>query len=332
MFSQIGLEKVDEIKTELKLIKHSLQKREFDHWPWNPERMGDGCKHVFLDLGANIGVHNRFLFEPAYYPGTFMQDVFSNAFGHELDRSLPSLESGICTFAFEANPAHTKRLRLMEQCYAARGLRLKVFVPSAVSDDRNESLFFEKLRNDNDVMWGGRVLSQRQMHTLKRDELEESKFTQVYGVDIALFVNQHIKNREYDRSHGNGTVVAKMDIEGSEFYVLPHMERAGVLCKGVIDLISAEFHGRDGVDMPYFASDQRFPDLQSFKAYFGNYERPEGHKCGNPSSIMMKDSEKYLFDLAHPLEQNCPLNLYANPRLHQRMHQRLHSFQYQYDT
>jgi len=28
-------------------------------WPWNSERMGDGCKHVYLDLGANIGVHNR---------------------------------------------------------------------------------------------------------------------------------------------------------------------------------------------------------------------------------------------------------------------------------
>ena len=25
-------------------------------------RLGDGCLHVFLDVGANIGVHGRFLF------------------------------------------------------------------------------------------------------------------------------------------------------------------------------------------------------------------------------------------------------------------------------
>ena len=35
------------------------------------ERVGNatnGCVNVFVDAGANIGIHTRFLFEPAKYP------------------------------------------------------------------------------------------------------------------------------------------------------------------------------------------------------------------------------------------------------------------------
>ena len=139
---------VEEMQSRLEKIKYSLADlrapNPADHWPWNPERMGDGCKHVFLDLGANIGVHNRFLFEPEYYPNTFMQEIFGNVFGDEWYRSLPSTQSGICAFAFEANPEHKERLKMMENCFSVRGHRLKVFVPSAVSDDKNKTLFFEK--------------------------------------------------------------------------------------------------------------------------------------------------------------------------------------------
>jgi hypothetical protein len=31
-------------------------------------KLADGCHHIFLDVGANIGVHSRFLFEPDKYP------------------------------------------------------------------------------------------------------------------------------------------------------------------------------------------------------------------------------------------------------------------------
>ena len=106
------------------------------HWPWNTQRMGDGCKHVYLDLGSNIGVHNRFLFQPEFYPKTSMRAVFNEAFGSPRMRFGPSNESGICAFAFEANPVHAaSRLRAMKECYLAQGHRLKVFVPNAVSDD-----------------------------------------------------------------------------------------------------------------------------------------------------------------------------------------------------
>lgn len=36
--------------------------------PSEQPKLGDGCYHIFLDVGANIGVHTRFLFEPMKYP------------------------------------------------------------------------------------------------------------------------------------------------------------------------------------------------------------------------------------------------------------------------
>jgi len=31
-------------------------------------KLGDGCYHIFLDVGSNIGIHARFLYEPDRYP------------------------------------------------------------------------------------------------------------------------------------------------------------------------------------------------------------------------------------------------------------------------
>ena len=45
-------------------------------------KYGDGCYHVFLDIGANIGVHGRFLFEPDVYPNAILaHNVFDKHFG-----------------------------------------------------------------------------------------------------------------------------------------------------------------------------------------------------------------------------------------------------------
>ena len=41
----------------------------------------DGCYHVYLDVGSNIGVQVRKLFQPAEYPGAAAIKVFQEAFG-----------------------------------------------------------------------------------------------------------------------------------------------------------------------------------------------------------------------------------------------------------
>ncbi len=296
-------------------------------WPWNRDRMGDGCRHVYLDLGANIGVHNRFLFQPKLYPDTSMRSAFDESFGSADLRALPSHESGICAFAFEANPFHAARLKAMEECYLARGHRLKVFAPNAVSDDTLESLFFQKLKHDNAVMWGGKVRSRHEINaelqnylikhnlTEKMDQMAQNpetlysllpdNYTKVMAIDIAAFINQHLKDRVYDRSSGIGTVMAKLDIEGTEFHVLPHMEKSGVLCKGIIDRIATEFHPWLYHKPPN--TTHICPGNKCFADYFSNYNKTVGgEKCGTPTFIELRDSEQYLHDTENPLEQTCP--------------------------
>ena len=43
--------------------------------------MLDGCYHVYLDVGSNIGVQVRKLYQPGFYPGAGVLKVFQEAFG-----------------------------------------------------------------------------------------------------------------------------------------------------------------------------------------------------------------------------------------------------------
>ena len=41
------------------------------------KKLGDGCYHVFLDVGANLGVHGHFLFELEKYPeATLAEEIY----------------------------------------------------------------------------------------------------------------------------------------------------------------------------------------------------------------------------------------------------------------
>jgi hypothetical protein len=41
----------------------------------------DGCYHVYLDVGSNVGVQVRKLFEPDLYPDAPVLEVFNSVFG-----------------------------------------------------------------------------------------------------------------------------------------------------------------------------------------------------------------------------------------------------------
>ena len=65
----------------------------------------DGCVNVFVDAGANIGVHTRFLFEPAKYPDSSFTKVFNRSFGSIASNGMAPLT---CSLGFEPNPKHIK--------------------------------------------------------------------------------------------------------------------------------------------------------------------------------------------------------------------------------
>ena len=44
-------------------------------------QLADGCGHVYLDVGSNIGVQVRKLFEPEKYPGAPILPHYDQLFG-----------------------------------------------------------------------------------------------------------------------------------------------------------------------------------------------------------------------------------------------------------
>merc|ERR1719183_3438835 len=79
------------------------------------------CKRVFVDLGSNIGVNVRKLYEPEKYHGAKLLPELEKAFGSAADRRKP--ESGLCALGFEPNPEHQGRLAKIEDAYTQHASR-----------------------------------------------------------------------------------------------------------------------------------------------------------------------------------------------------------------
>ena len=54
--------------------------------PGKEENILDGCKHVYLDMGTNIGVQIRKLYEPHLFPNASVLPIFDKFFGRQGER------------------------------------------------------------------------------------------------------------------------------------------------------------------------------------------------------------------------------------------------------
>ena len=213
-------------------------------------RLQSGCRNVFIDLGANIGIHSRFLFEPQRYPserhpktGKELHPyaaIFDSEFGR--DRDL----NATCAVAFEPNPQHAARHEQLQAAYASVGWR-HIHVPAGVSD-RTGSIPF----HDNGG-YSKTGLKNFLSFATKRLDAGTAPSTVVPVLDFAHFLGL------FRLLHpAPARVLLKMDIEGVEYAVLPEALRRGVLCKHV-DTISLEFHSRYA---PLQVSDVSLPSVE----------------------------------------------------------------------
>ena len=72
-----------------------------------------GCAAIFVDMGSNIGMHSRFLFEPHMYN----KSAYARTFPIRLD-GVDRLST--CVLAFEPNPKHERRQRALERMYTSQ--------------------------------------------------------------------------------------------------------------------------------------------------------------------------------------------------------------------
>ena len=169
-------------------------------------------------------------------------------------------------FGFEANPKHLKRLQALEKAYRALGWKVRI-QNRVVYNDSSEiiPIYTDKLNRKED--WGAGI-QQNKEHTVKYD---------VQAIDIAGFV------KETSQFYKPEKTFAKMDIEGSEYIVLPHLYNNGILCEEYLKIIAIEMH-------PQFRTvpdDLKLPQLR---------ELLERQNC-EPTQIVKVDDETYLHDV-----------------------------------
>jgi FkbM family methyltransferase len=189
------------------------------------ERLGDGCKHFFFDVGANIGLHGRFLYEPELFADHEYNRVFREAFldeGQERKRDA-------CVVAFEPNPAHREWLHRMATVYMANGFRYLVVFAAAGAGKSDSTLTFYRQDGGGNNDWG---FSVKQSYGGPDTAKVEVPF-----VDFASFVGHHVGHRP---EKGEQRVLMKMDIEGTEYRVIPHLLETGT--SSLFDVITLEMH------------------------------------------------------------------------------------------
>lgn len=206
-------------------------------------RWGDGCRRVFLDVGANIAVQTRKLYEPKAYPrvaasGTTTSGVHVFSWSETFAASWGDKRDDACAFAFEANVRHTPRLKAVEACYVARGSHCKIFTETAATV-QNSSLTF----------YGDPVHSARQEvaaslipHGHSQGRMPKHE---VAAVDLAWWIEHHILSRRIPLGAGEPQVFMKLDIEGAEFKVLRRMIELNAFCgppERTINLLVLETH------------------------------------------------------------------------------------------
>jgi GR25 family glycosyltransferase involved in LPS biosynthesis len=186
------------------------------------------CASIYLDVGSNIGVQVRKLFEPERYPEAPLLQVFDQLFGAPEDRSLPAEQTGLCALGLEPNPQHKAHLRRLEEKYAARGWRAH-FYPFAAWKDEGFMLFDEALNST----FG---------------DYEAKLVPAVHNANATVVQVRTVNLGEFIKSLPPHSVkLLKVDIGGAEYQTAMRMIEERVLCEGTVDAASIKVHNNGDI-------------------------------------------------------------------------------------
>jgi len=220
------------------------------------------CTHIYLDVGSNIGVQVRKLFEPAKYPNaTRLLAEFTKVFGEPAGRP-----EKVCALGIEPNPHHQPRLQALGEAYSARGFRTHFYPYAAWAEEGNMTFVVTGLKTANE-QWASHLFKSREV-------------VQVRTIDLNSFIESLPK----------GSVkLMKLDIEGAEYETLGHGIPQGMMCN-------------DHVENVYFEAHAWGQTSDFWKGPRGGLEimaRIKGHTCkhGSPTDTLSLDDESYVHDV-----------------------------------
>lgn len=156
---------------------------------------------------------------------------------------LGERREGTCAFGFEANPKHVLRLKEIERSYNEQKWATKFHHNVVwVTDGEMMPIYTDDMNIYED--WAAGILP----HGLP--DQDQMTVYNVPTIDIARWLEEALE------LYRPSVVMVKMDIEGSEFSVLPLLLRRGLLCSDKIQAIVLEYHewakGDHALTMPHF--------------------------------------------------------------------------------
>ncbi|KAL9102634.1 MAG: hypothetical protein Q9163_002249 [Psora crenata] len=185
------------------------------HKPYKPQQP-DRPRYIFVDLGANRADSLE----------TFLGHQEAK-FAYEFPRPDWATHDEAEIYLFEANPHFNAALVEVKERYHALGIKITIF-PSTVVDvkDGTRTFYLDTVNVEHDF-WGS---STRPSHP---DAIaSENNGTELSAINISRWLLMNTLPRDF--------VVVKMDIEGAEYEVIPHMVEMGVW--KVLDYLLVEWH------------------------------------------------------------------------------------------
>jgi len=199
----------------------------------NTSKDGDGCYHVFLDVGSNVGVHGRFLFEPKkYLNAAVAHGVFDKHFGTPGARN----NKDICIFSFEPNPSHVERHLQLQRAYDKLGWRYH-HIHAGVGDEAGNLTLYRQDKGENNE-WGFGMYPRKGTENVP---------VNVTIIRLSTWLTEHIEDRVIPKKLSKNEevsgpkVLMKFDVEGMEFDLFPDLFTTGSLCRNV-DYAFGEIH------------------------------------------------------------------------------------------
>ncbi|UJR11445.1 hypothetical protein I4U23_015624 [Adineta vaga] len=193
----------------------------------SPQSQGnflDGCRFVYIDMGTNIGIQIRKLYEPQLYPNSTISPLFARMFG--------TYTKQVCSVGFEANPVHDVYLKMFENYCLRNKYRVKIFTSTAVSITNESQAFYTQPNDTLYHQWGSSL----------QPNANKTKIM-VSSIDIASWIKGTVLTRKIPSGLPAPKIMIKTDIEGHDSIVLTNLIFSGVYCS--IDLIYGEHFNQE---------------------------------------------------------------------------------------
>ena len=208
----------------------------------------DGCYHIYIDAGSNIGNSIRKIFEPEKYPNAPLLSTFDNFFGTIENRRSKSMKDNgnmVCAVGFEPNPNHTFHLKMLEAAYQKCGWNIQMMTRTGISSNEGESKFYYAVSPNIGLNMAGGILNPNL--TTNKDRTQGNVITQenkISLVRLSDFLKNVVSERKLPMYNAASPpkLVIKMDIEGSEVGVVPDLIFNGGL--RYVNLLMVEWHAR----------------------------------------------------------------------------------------